>query len=332
MGGRLELRDLFMRYEAAPIVDHVSLEIRSGELLALVGPSGSGKTTLLKLIAGLLRPEAGSIWLDGRDITDVPPAERRVGLVFQSLALFPHLTVADNIGYGLEAKRVPKAEREKRIAELLERLHLDGLEDRHPDQLSGGQQQRVAVARALAPEPEVLLFDEPLASVDARLRDELRWEIRTLHRESGTTGIYVTHDHGEAAFLGDRLAIMAEGRVHQVGPPSEVEAHPQSAYVAWFVGYNVLGPLGASAPRLPKPGGGGQFLVVAPPEIELTPSGSREGVLLGIRQTPEGVRAALNTPQGRLEVALANEEASRWAAKIGSRVRFGFRHALELPE
>src|SRR3990172_3144086 len=319
MGGRLELRDLFMRYEAAPIVDHVSLEIRSGELLALVGPSGSGKTTLLKLIAGLLRPEAGSIWLDGRDITDVPPAERRVGLVFQSLALFPHLTVADNIGYGLEAKRVPKAEREERIAELLERLR-------------SGQQQRVAVARAPAPEPEVLLFDEPLASVDARLRDELRWEIRTLHRESGTTGIYVTHDHGEAAFLGDRLAIMAEGRVHQVGPPSEVEAHPQSAYVAWFVGYNVLGPLGASAPRLPKPGGGGQFLVLAPPDIELTPSGSREGVLLGIRQTPEGGRAALNTPQGRLEGALANEEASRLAGKIGSRVRFGFRHALELPE
>ena len=332
MAGRLELRDLFMRYEAAPIVDHVSLEVRSGELLALVGPSGSGKSTLLRLIAGLLRPEAGSIWLDGRDITDVPPADRRVGLVFQSLALFPHLTVADNIGYGLEAKRVPKAKREQRIAELLERLHLDGLVDRHPDQLSGGQQQRVALARALAPEPEVLLFDEPLASVDARLRDELRWEIRTLHRESGTTGIYVTHDHGEAAFLGDRLAIMAEGRIHQMGPPAEIQAHPQSAFVAWFVGYNALGPLGAPAPRLPKPGGGGQFLVVAPSEVELTPSGSHEGVLLGISQTPQGVRAALSTPQGRLEVALENEEAPRWADKIGAPVRFEFRHARELAE
>ena len=217
-------------------VQDVSLTVDDGELLTLVGPSGCGKSTILRLVAGLEEVTDGEIRIGGEPVTHLPPGRREVAMVFQQAAVFPHLDVAKNIGFGLRLRRRPKAEVERRVAEVAALLRLDGLLDRRPDQLSGGQRQRVAIGRALLREPHVSLMDEPLSSLDARLRSQMRTEIGRLQRQAGTTTVYVTHDQAEAVTLGDRVAVMRDGRIEQVDVPREVYARPASAFVAGFIG------------------------------------------------------------------------------------------------
>ncbi len=217
-------------------LDRVSLQIEAGELFFLLGPSGCGKSTLLRCIAGLETPDSGVIRFGGQDVTAVPPHLRGTAMVFQSYALWPHLTVAQNIAFGLEERRVPKPEVKRRVAEALELVQLQGFGPRSIDQMSGGQQQRVALARALVVKPKCLLLDEPLSNLDAQLRIEMRREIRRLVKDHGLTAIYVTHDQEEALAMADRIAILTAGRLAQVGPPEEIYRSPRSAEVAAFIG------------------------------------------------------------------------------------------------
>ncbi len=232
----LEIRSLHKSYGSTPALGGVDLSVHRGELLTLLGPSGSGKTTLLKVIAGFEAPSGGEVLLRGRDISRLPPARRGVGMVFQHYALFPHMTVAQNIGYGLKLRRVPRAERERRVQAMLELLRLSGLGERRPRQLSGGQQQRVALGRALVYDPEIILMDEPLGALDRTLRIEMEREIRTLHHELGATVVYVTHDQQEAYALSDTIAVMHDGAIVGVGSPAELYANPPNAFVASFFG------------------------------------------------------------------------------------------------
>jgi spermidine/putrescine ABC transporter ATP-binding subunit len=223
-------------------VDRVSVDIRDGELFTLLGPSGCGKTTLLRLIAGFNRPDAGDVLFDGREVTHLPPYARNIGMVFQNYALWPHMTVFQNIAYGLRLRRVRGVELEARVAEGLRKVNLSGLEARYPGQLSGGQQQRVALARALVLSPDLLLLDEPLSNLDAKIRVQVRTEIRALQQELGITTVYVTHDQEEALSLSDRVAVMRDGHVLQLGPPRELYERPRTRFVADFVGTNNLVP------------------------------------------------------------------------------------------
>lgn len=217
-------------------VDDLSLEIHAGETLAILGPSGCGKTTTLRLIAGLERPDAGQVSFAGQDVTQLPIERRDVGMVFQNYALFPNLSVADNICYGLKVRKMPRAERERRCAELLELVGLQGYGHRAIHELSGGQRQRVALARAVAPRPRVLLLDEPLAALDAQLRERLRSELGQLLRELAITAVFVTHDQGEAMALGDRILVMERGRIAQLATPRALYQQPANAFVANFIG------------------------------------------------------------------------------------------------
>lgn len=235
----LEVRSLTKRFGSVIAVEDFSLAVPEGEVLALLGPSGCGKTTALRIVAGLERPDAGRVFLAGRDATDWPPEKRGVGLVFQSYALFPHLSVGANVAYGLRFRR---GDRKRRVRELLALVGLAGYERRKPHQLSAGQQQRVALARALAPEPRVLLLDEPLSALDAALRKDLRAELRALLGKLGMTALYVTHDQEEALALADRVAVMREGKLEQVAPPEELYAKPRSPFVASFLGRANLWP------------------------------------------------------------------------------------------
>ena len=214
----------------------MSVEIPSGSLTALLGPSGSGKSTLLRVIAGLERPDAGSVEIDGRDATSLPPQRRGVGFVFQHYAAFKHMTVRENVAFGLKVARRPKAEIRARVDELLELVQLPGLADRYPAQLSGGQRQRMALARSLAVQPSVLLLDEPFGALDARVRKELRAWLRHLHDEVHVTTVFVTHDQEEAMEVADRIVVMNHGRVEQVGGPRDLYEHPANAFVMGFVG------------------------------------------------------------------------------------------------
>jgi putative spermidine/putrescine transport system ATP-binding protein len=218
----------------------VELLVRQGEFFTLLGPSGSGKTTLLRLIAGFERPDAGRIELAGRDVTWVPPYSRDVNTVFQDYALFPHMTVAQNIEYGLRVRRMPKAERREKVGQALEMVRLPGLGSRKPAQLSGGQRQRVALARAIVNEPQVLLLDEPLGALDLKLRQEMQLELLRVQREVGITFIYVTHDQEEALTMSDRIAVLSKGSIEQIGGPIEVYERPRTAFVAGFIGVSNL--------------------------------------------------------------------------------------------
>jgi iron(III) transport system ATP-binding protein len=232
----VEIEGVSFGYGAARVLDGVSLAIRKGEFFAFLGPSGSGKTTLLRLIAGFGTPDAGRILIGGRDATRQPPWARNVGLVFQNYALWPHMTVAENVSFGLQRRRVPRPERDRRVRAALDLVGLAQFMDRRPAQLSGGQQQRVAIARTLAIEPQLLLLDEPLSNLDAGLRAGVRAELVELQRRLGLTTILVTHDQEEANAAADRMAVLNEGRVLQVGRPSELYDQPASRFVAGFLG------------------------------------------------------------------------------------------------
>jgi putative spermidine/putrescine transport system ATP-binding protein len=237
----IRLRGLVKRYGNLAAVDGIDLDVRRGEFFTLLGPSGSGKTTTLRVIAGFERPDAGTVELAGEDVSDVPPFGRDVNTVFQDYALFPHMSVEDNVAYGLRIRKIPKPERARRTAEALEMVRLRGLGGRRPSQLSGGQRQRVALARAIVNRPQVLLLDEPLGALDLKLRQEMQVELKRIQQEVGITFVYVTHDQEEALTMSDRLAVFNEGRIVQVGAPAEVYEHPQSEFIAGFVGVsNVL--------------------------------------------------------------------------------------------
>jgi putative spermidine/putrescine transport system ATP-binding protein len=221
-------------------LDRIDLGIMDGEFFSMLGPSGSGKTTCLRLIAGFDRPTAGHVEIHGVDVTNVPPYERDVNTVFQDYALFPHMTVGDNVGYGLMIKKLPKAERGKRVEEMLDLVRLPGMASRKPSQLSGGQRQRVALARALINRPSVLLLDEPLGALDLKLRQAMQIELKAIQQRVGITFIYVTHDQEEALTMSDRLAVFNQGHIEQVGSPAEVYEHPATPFVAGFVGVSNL--------------------------------------------------------------------------------------------
>jgi putative spermidine/putrescine transport system ATP-binding protein len=234
--GLLEIHNLQKRFALSTAVEHFELDVQRGEFVSFLGPSGCGKTTTLRMIAGFEVPSAGSIRIDGADVTRRPPNQRNVGMVFQSYALFPNMTVADNVGFGLKIAKRPRTEIADRVKEMLELIHLPALGNRYPYQLSGGQQQRVALARALAIRPKVLLLDEPLSALDAKIRVALRNEIRAIQRKLGITTIYVTHDQEEALSLSDRIVVMRDGRVEQIGAPFEIYNFPRTGFVASFVG------------------------------------------------------------------------------------------------
>ena len=236
---RVELDGVSKHYGETTALEDVSVRIEDGEFFTLVGPSGCGKTTTLRLLAGFEEPTNGTIRFDGQSVADVPPERRSIGLVFQSYALFPHMTVAENVAYGLKFADPPEgASADERVEELLGLVGLEGFDDRDPTELSGGQKQRVALARALAPGPELLLLDEPMSALDARLRERLRREIKSIQAELDVTTVYVTHDQAEALAVSDRLAVLSAGAIEQVGAPQELYRRPKSRFVADFVGEN----------------------------------------------------------------------------------------------
>src|SRR5262250_429412 len=236
----IHVTGLRKRFGDVEALAETELTVRSGEFFTLLGPSGSGKTTLLRLIAGFERPDAGRIELGGRDVTRVPPYARNVNTVFQDYALFPHMTVGQNIEYGLRVRRVSRAERRERATRALEMVRLGGLGDRKPAQLSGGQRQRVALARAIVNEPQVLLLDEPLGALDFKLRQEMQIELQHVQREVGITFVYVTHDQEEALAMSDRIAVLSNGSIEQIGTPLEVYERPDTDFVAGFIGTSNL--------------------------------------------------------------------------------------------
>jgi spermidine/putrescine ABC transporter ATP-binding subunit len=278
------------RFGELTAIDQISLAVRRGELMTLLGPSGCGKTTLLNLVAGFLLPESGEIAIDGRQVTHIPTYRREIGIMFQNYALFPHMNVAENVGYGLRMRRLPKPEIARRVADALALVKLEDVNDRKPRQLSGGQQQRVALARALIIRPKVLLLDEPFSALDRNLRAAMQVELKDIQRKLGVTTIFVTHDQGEALSLSDRIAVIAEGRIRQLGAPGEIYRRPADRFVASFIGdVNVLSARlerndGATATVAV---GGARVLVPAGPLKAVEPGGT---VDLFLR--PEDLRVA----------------------------------------
>jgi len=279
----VELRQVGKHYGALAAVDNISLRIESGQLVTLLGPSGCGKTTTLNLIAGFMEPDEGAILIGGKVVDAVPPHRRNTSMVFQGYALFPHLTVARNVAFGLEMRRVPKADIARRVTEALDLVQLGGMADRFPRQLSGGQQQRVALARALVVEPDVLLLDEPLSNLDAKLREEMRSEIRRVQQAVGITAIYVTHDQEEALAISDRIVVMNGGRIEQIGTPSEIYRAPQTEFVARFIGIANLLPARVEAVR------DGQAVVVLETgtHLSLCAGGAVPGASVTVMVRPE---------------------------------------------
>ncbi len=279
----VSLHGLEKRFGAATVVAGIDLEIAAGEFYSLLGPSGCGKTTTLRMIAGFEQPDAGRIRLGGDDITALPPERRDMGMVFQNYALFPHRTVAENVGFGLRMRRTPKPDITRRVRAALEMVRMTGLEDRRPSQLSGGQQQRVALARAIVVDPAVLLCDEPLGALDKKLRQQMQFELKSLHRRLGLTLVYVTHDQEEALTMSDRIGVMRAGRIVQSGPPSDIYDRPVDRFVADFIGdTNILSGTasdcslalaGGWRSPLPGPADGAVSIALRPERVRLVPPG-----------------------------------------------------------
>jgi putative spermidine/putrescine transport system ATP-binding protein len=319
----LRLEGVTKRYGRVLAVDNVSLTIAEGEFFTLLGPSGSGKTTLLRLIAGFERPDGGRIELGGRDVTGVPPYARATNTVFQDYALFPHMTVAANVEYGLKVRHVPTEERRRRVADGLTMVRLTGLGYRKPSQLSGGQRQRVALARAIVNQPEVLLLDEPLGALDLKLRQEMQLELKRIQRELGITFIYVTHDQDEALTMSDRVAVLAGGRIEQLGSPVDLYEHPANEFVAGFIGVSNVVDLE------------GRRLVVRPERIRLleldeTPEAGSHVEAGTVQEVTYAGMVTRYTVQlergGRLLVVEQNRESAAQASDLrGRRVRLAWR-------
>jgi iron(III) transport system ATP-binding protein len=289
----IQITGLVKRYGPNTVVDDLNLEIQDREFLTLLGPSGCGKTTTLRMLAGFVRPDGGSIAVDGQLLSTpeavVPPEKRRMGMVFQNYAVWPHKSVFENVAFGLEVQKVPKRETAERVGKMLALVGLAGLDKRYPNQLSGGQQQRVALARSLVVAPSILLLDEPLSNLDAKLRERMRWELKQLQRQTGITFVYVTHDQAEAMALSDRVAVMHEGRLQQVGSPREVYLRPANRVVADFMGLVNLVSVRVAEP----PDGEGEALVSLGDGLRFRaglPPGASPGreVLLAIR--PEHIQ------------------------------------------
>jgi len=281
----VSIEGLVKRYGAGTAVAGVTLEVQAGEFVALLGPSGCGKTTTLRMVAGFIEPTEGRIHIGGRDVTGLPPYRRNTGMVFQSYALFPHMSVAQNVAFGLEMRRVSKADIAVRVRQALERVRLGQYAERMPRELSGGQQQRVALARALVIEPEVLLLDEPLSNLDAKLRQEMRTEIRQLQQSLGLTAVFVTHDQEEALAVADRLIVMNAGRIEQIGSPATVFDKPATRFVADFVGVTNFLPGAVTA--------AGEFTLRSGERVTVPPTAPPGAALLALR--PERLRI---TPGG----------------------------------
>ena len=288
----VELRAIRKRFAAFTAVDGVSLDIAAGEFLTLLGPSGCGKTTLLRMVSGFETPDSGTVLLDGHDVTGRPPYRRDVNQVFQSYALFPHLTVADNVAFGLRVRHVPRADVRRRVAAAVEMVSLAGMELRKPHQLSGGQRQRVALARALVCEPKVLLLDEPLAALDAKLRRSMQVELKRLQARVGITFVFVTHDQDEAMTMSDRVAVMNAGRVEQLGTPADVYHRPATAFVATFLGQANLLPC--------RSGGAGRVVLSDGTELACDAAGPAGELLLMAR--PERLRVTAAAAAGGFPV------------------------------
>ncbi|WP_247275899.1 MULTISPECIES: ABC transporter ATP-binding protein [unclassified Bradyrhizobium] len=290
--GGIALHNLRKCYGGATAVDDVNLSVSPGEFISFLGPSGSGKTTTLMMIAGFEMPDSGRVQLDDQDITRLPPHRRELGVIFQNYALFPHMTVAENVAYPLRMRRMVKSELETRVHRVLDQVHLGALASRYPHQMSGGQQQRVAIARALVFDPPVLLLDEPLGALDRKLRQHLRNEIKALHKEVGKTMIYVTHDQDEALAMSDRVAVMHDGRIRQVSTPHDIYRRPADLFVAGFVGeVNLIpvsirsgiirGPAGEKLPAAQWPDADRDATLCVRPEhlrLNLTAAGTSGGI------------------------------------------------------
>ncbi len=338
---RLEIRNLAKRYGDFYAVRDVSLSIEDGEFLVLLGPSGCGKTTTLRMVAGFIEPSAGEVRLGGQDVTLLPPWRRNAGMVFQSYALFPHLTVAQNVAFGLEMRKLARPDIERRVEEVLALVRLAGYGDRLPRQLSGGQQQRVALARALAIRPDVLLLDEPLSNLDAKLRQEVRVEIRELQKKLGLTTVMVTHDQEEALTMADRLVVMNEGSVRQVGNQRDLYERPADRFVAGFVGRSTFLDGTIEAPgRFTSDGGlrlactdgapGKATLALRPERVEIAaqPLSGLDNDLPGTVEFVSYLGAQIDihvrlSPMDRLVVQIANREGG-FAPEVGQQVHVGW--------
>ena len=324
----IRLTGLTKAFGAVTAVDHVDLDIAEGEFFSMLGPSGSGKTTVLRLIAGFEQPTSGTISLGGQDVTTRAPFDRDVNTVFQDYALFPHMTVIDNVAYGLRVRGVGRRDRREQAEQALAAVRLDGFADRKPSQLSGGQRQRVALARATVVQPKVLLLDEPLGALDLKLREEMQVELKELQRELGITFIFVTHDQEEALTLSDRIAVFNEGRIEQLGTPAEIYEHPESPFVAAFVGTSNIFDDETSKALLGRNG----IHSVRPEKITISRDGSApstdwtaQGSLAEVIYVGSSTRLIINLDAGKRITVVEQNDAGRVKfTDRGSRVSVGW--------
>ncbi len=307
---KIDCKDITFTYDQVYALHKLNLEISSGELVALLGPSGCGKTTLLRIIAGLLPMQEGALLYNQEDITRWTPQMRNTAMVFQSYALFPHLTVLENVAYGLHAKSVNRKEANKKAKAYLEKVHLQGMEDRKIQELSGGQQQRVALARALVLSPDVLLFDEPLSNLDEKLRVKMRREIRMLQRESGITTLYVTHDQEEAMAIADRIVVMDSGHIQQIGTPETVYHEPANRFVADFMGVSNM---------ISKDG---QTRMYRPENIVLKSGGGEKGVVKWTEHLGSIQQVCFDSQYGELIAQRFSKDAAGYVLKKGDNLAF----------
>jgi putative spermidine/putrescine transport system ATP-binding protein len=347
----LQIRGLRKTYDQVVAIDHISLDIKQGEFMTFLGPSGSGKSTTLYITAGFQEPTEGQVLLNGKSLLDVAPNQRNIGMVFQRYTLFPHMTVGDNVAFPLKVRRRPESEIKAKVAKMLDLVHLGEYRDRLPGQLSGGQQQRVAIARALAYDPPLLLMDEPLAALDKKLREEIQFELRRIHQETGVTVMYVTHDQEEALRLSDRIAVFSNGRIEQVGTGEELYESPSSRFVAGFIGNSNFLPVkvqqlhggracavfpngrvveGSASPEKLSVGGDGT-LMVRPEQMRIKPQGA-EPVGQALPVTVRDMTYLGDSLHFAVETPWQQDIAIRMAVRDGQGLHIGAQALVEWDE